>query len=516
MSARRIVLNTFATYIRSVIAVGLALFSSRWVLAALGQSDYGLFSVVGSIIAFITFLNGVMAVSTARYFAFAIGRGDSDEVNKWFNASLGIHLVLPIVLIAIGWPIGEYCIRHILVIPQERMIACLWVFRISLVMAFISMVSIPYIALFTAKQHIAEVAIWGILQAVLMFVFAYILTKVSGDRLLFYAGYVAVITIVIQIIQIIRARFVFRECRYNVAGWFDYHRCYQLFSFAVWSLIGAFGYLIRIQGPAILLNLFFDTKVNAAYGIANTVSNQTTTLSSAMVGTLSPEITASEGRGDRARMLEYSLRACKFGTLLIMLFAVPLMVEMEYVLKLWLREPPAYTTLFCQLMLIVFLMDYISIGHVIAVNAGGKIAAYQATLGILNMLTIPLAWLFLEMGFAPTSVGVALVITCTISSLGRVLWARYLFGMSVWRWVTDIVFSCGMAAAGAVLIAVSLRWLMPPSFVRLLLSTLASVAVTGSLGWFIVLNPGERLFLVQNTGREVRKLFGGREETYKE
>lgn len=508
MSSRRIILNTSATYIRSVIAAGLALFSSRWVLSALGQSDYGLFSVVGSIIIFITFLNGVMSVSAARHFAFAIGRGDSDEVNKWFNASLSIHLFLPVVLILIGWPIGEYCIHHVLTVPHDRIPACLWVFRLSLMLAFVGMVSIPYLAMFSAQQHIAELAVWGTLQSALSFIFAYLLTKVPGDRLLFFAGYMTTIGVVFQVVQVIRARCIFSECRCEVARWFNRQRIHEIFSFAAWSIFGSLGSIIRLQGPAILLNLFFGTKVNAAYGIANQVSAQTATLSAAMFGALSPEITASEGRGDRTRMLDFALRACKFGTLLMMFFAIPLTVEMEYVLKLWLREPPEYAAFFCKVMLVALLLDFVTIGHMLAVHASGKIAAYMVTLGVINMLTIPLAWVFLKLGFAPTSVGTVLIITYTSCSLGRMLWARHLLGMSARRWVTEVVVSCAMAAAGATIIAITPHWFMPPSFVRLCISAAASVAVTGTLGWFIVLNPGERLFVNQNAHRVVKKFIG--------
>lgn len=135
----RIILNTLAAYARSVLAAGLALFSGRWVLEALGASDFGLFSVVGAIIVFITFLNGVMSASASRHLAIAIGRGELEEANKWFNTALGIHLLLPTVLIVIGLPAGEYCIRNIFTIPPDRIGACIWVFRMSLVVAFVNM-----------------------------------------------------------------------------------------------------------------------------------------------------------------------------------------------------------------------------------------------------------------------------------------------------------------------------------------------------------------------------------------
>jgi O-antigen/teichoic acid export membrane protein len=509
MSSHRIVLNAAATYTRTVLAAGLALFSSRWVLDALGQSDYGLFSVVGSIIIFITILNRVMSVSSIRHFAFAIGKGDSDEVNKWFNASLSIYLILPVTLILIGWPVGEYCIRHVLTVPHGRIPACLWVFRLSLITAFFAMVSVPYMAMYAAQQYIAELALWGTLQSAFMFTFAYMLTKVTGDRLIFYTGYTVAIGVLFAVIQVIRARCLFSECRCHLARWFDHRLIKELFSFAIWNLFGSFGNMVRLQGSAILLNLFFGTKVNAAYGIANTVANQTSSLSAAMFGALSPEITASEGSGDRVRVLDFALRACKFVTLLMFFFAIPLMAEVEYVLLLWLRKPPQYTPIFCKLMMVMLLLDFMTIGHMMAVNACGKIRAFSVTIGIIHVFTIPLAWVFLRAGFAPTTVSIALVTTCGLGSLGRVFWARRLLQMPARRWVTEVFIPCAMVAAGASIAAVAPRWFMPQSFLRLCISTAASVAVTGVLGWFAVLNHREKLFVIESMGKAVRKLSNG-------
>ena len=132
-SSSRIVINTGVTYLRSILGVGFALFSSRWILQALGATDFGLFQVVGSLIVVLTFFNSVMASSAARHFAFAIGKGDTEDVNRWFNTSLNIHLILPAILIVIGWPIAEYAIRNWLTIPPERVESCVIVFRISLI-----------------------------------------------------------------------------------------------------------------------------------------------------------------------------------------------------------------------------------------------------------------------------------------------------------------------------------------------------------------------------------------------
>lgn len=507
MSNQRIAKNTIATYTRTVFTVALTLFSSRWVLHALGVTDFGLFSVVGSVIIFITFLNTVMAGSAARYFAYSIGQGDFAEVNHWFNAALSIHLCLAFLLILIGWPLGEYAVGHILTVPEDRVTACVWVFRISLVSAFFSMVSVPFIAMFTAKQHISELAAWGILQSTLAFILAWLLRYATGDRLLFYATGMVVILVVIQVTQIFRAMAIFEECSIIFRQWFDQYRLKSIFSFAIWTLIGASGGLLRDQGSAILLNLFFGPSVNAAYGIAGQVSSQTNRLSAAMISAFSPEITASEGRGDRSRMLSLSQRASKIGTILVLLLAIPLMIEIDYVLKLWLIEPPPFAALFCQLILGTFLLDRLSVGYMLAVNAHGKIAAYQATLGTSLLLTLPLGWLFLENGFAPTSIGIAFIITMTIASLGRVFWGRHLFKISVYSWVAGVVWPSIVVAVFATVVGLTIHWLLQPSFLRLFLVITASTTILLLTAWHLALDCKEQEFLRKCT-LKVMSRFG--------
>lgn len=502
-SSHRIIFNTAATYTRSLLAIGLALFSSRWILNALGQTDFGLFSVVGSLIVFINFLNSVMASSASRYFAYVIGQGDSEEVKRWFNAAFSIHLFLAAGLTVSGWPIGEHVIANYLTIPADRVQTCLWVFRISLAATFFGMVSVPFIAMFTAKQQIYEIASWGMIHSLLTFILAFVLTKASGDRLVFYACGMAIILVFIQACQIYRAVFLFNECKVKRCYWFDQKRLKEIFSFAIWSLIGSLGALLRNQGSAILLNIYFGPKVNAAYGIANQVSSQTNQLSAAMMSAFYPEITSREGRGDRERMLSLSLQSTKFAAILILLFAIPLMAEMEYVLKLWLRQPPEYTATFCKLILTTFFIDRLTSGYMLAVNAHGKIAAYQATLGTSLVLTLPLAWLFLSLGKPPTSVGVAFIITMAVCSLGRVLWVQRLFGVPASKWLRSVLVPCGFVATAASLSTLLSGCLLSQSFSRLVLTTVACVVVTLIASWLWALNEPER-DLILLVGKRIR------------
>jgi len=494
-SSTRIAINTAATYTRSLFGVGLALFSSRWILQALGATDFGLFQVVGSLIVFLTFFNSVMASSAARHFAFAIGKGDTDDVNRWFNTSLSIHLILPAVLISIGWPIAEYAIRNWLTIPPDRIYACVTVFRISLIGAFVNMASIPFIAMFTAKQRIAEVSMWAMLQTFLVFALAWTLTRVSTDRLIFYAIGMVGTHVLIHSTKIIRARILFAECQIRLQTGFDLARMRELLNFAGWTMIGISGGLLRNQGSSILLNVYFGPAVNAAYGIANQVSKQSNMLSASLMNAISPEVTAREGRGQRDEMIALSAQASKIGTFLALFMSVPLIMEAQYVLNLWLVTPPEHAVILCQLILLTFIVDKLTAGYMFAVNAYGKIAFYQATVGVLLFLTLPLAWLLLILGMPPAGVGVAFVIMQSLCSIGRILWVKRLFDVGIKLWLSSVAFPCSMVSGVSVLAANLLIASFEPSFQRLMLVFCSTALCMIICGWLFGTNNKEKAFI---------------------
>lgn len=504
--SQRIILNTAASYGRSLFAMALGLFSSRWVLQALGQDDFGLFSLVGSVIVFITFLNGTMSSSVSRHYAYAIGQSTHCEtqqqkieaVKKWFNTALSIHLILPALLILIGYPIGAWCIQHYFVIDPIRITACMWVFRFSLIAAYINMASVPFIALYTAKQLIAELSIIGFLSSFLAFGCAYGLLHVSTDRLIAYAFFMMLIHALIPLIQCLRARLTFPECRLDFTHWFDRQRFYQLTSFAGWQLFGSLGAILRGQGTAILLNRYFGTKVNAAYGISNTLVGQTQTLSSSLIGAFTPALTATEGAGNRNKTIDMAFRMCKFGTFLVVLFAVPLILEMRQVLVLWLKNPPLHTEKLCVLMLVMLLIDKITVGHMVAIAAHGKIAAYQFFLAPSILSTLPLAWLFIHWGLGVVSVGYAFILTMTVSSLGRVFFAKYLLNMSPWEWVLRVLFPMFSIILPSLLCGFVLQKFQAPSFLRILETTALTFLCSLVFGFMFVFDEKERTFFVSH------------------
>lgn len=502
---RRIIFNIVATYGRSLLALAFGLFSSRWVLMSLGQCDYGLYGVVGGVTAFIAFFNGLLGAAVSRFYAVAVGQSESelnkgqglDECRRWFNIAITIHTVLPFVLMAIGYPLGEWAVRNYLTIPSDRVPACVWVLRFACVTCFVSMVNGPFSAMYYAKQCIAELTIYGVAQTIINFLFLYFMITHPGDWLVRYAFAMCLIAIIPQILICVRALQVFPECKINLRYLWSWARFKVLGTFAFWQLLGGVAWLARNQGIMILINKVFGPCVNASFSIANTVSGQTKALTSALQTAFQPAIIACYGRGDVSGMQKMAFQACKFGVLLTIIFVMPISLELREVLFLWLRNPPEFAYGLCLCVMLILIIDECSFGHMIAVAAKGKIALYQAVLSLFIFCSLPVAWFLVFIGFSVYSVGGALVITMLCCSLGRVVFAKYLVGMSIRYWIKKIVLPITVATAISAFFAYCIRFKVEESFVRVLLSTAIFEFLFGVSAWKILLDNDEKAFVLK-------------------
>jgi O-antigen/teichoic acid export membrane protein len=503
-SSQRIVFNTLATYGRSVLTFGLNLFTARWVLLALGQVDLGLFGVVGSIIGFVGFISMVMSGAVTRFYAYSIGHGKTlsppdalVDLRQWFNTALAVYLVLPLLLVLIGLPIGEYAIRHWLTIPPDRLAASLWVFRISLLGAFLGMAAVPYTAMYTAYQFITVLVVFDVIRAVLLFFGTLALLSYPGDRLIAYAVLMMFVSAGTPLMLVMLARLRFTACRVVWREWFDRSRLVKLFSFAGWQMFGGVGAILRNQGSAILVNLHFGPSANAAYSISNQISGQASTLAGAIQNALTPAITTAEGSGHREQAIDLSLRACKFSTFLALVLILPLLLEMDEVLHLWLKVPPDHTAVLSCCMMTMMIIDKLTFGHMILVAAHGRIALYQAMLGTVFILTLPLAWLLIKLGMGIISVGIAFVATVSVASIGRVIFCRSLFGMNPKIWLIRVVGPLVMLMVIAGGLGALCVWSFPSGLPRLCLTVAVVEVVILTLGWWGVFDAKERGFALR-------------------
>lgn len=511
---RRIVLNIIATYGRSVFAMALGLFSSRWVLASLGKEDYGLFGVVGSVMAFINLLGGVMGGAVGRYFAYSIGEAKKlpaaegrENITAWFNAALTVYWTLPVVMIAIGYPVGMYALHHWLVIPPLRMEASEWIFRLSILSSFIGMATVPYISMYRAYQLIAELSIWGIVQTVMCFAVAYSLLHIDGDKLLYYATATMIVGNGILLIQAYRARRDFGVCHFRAKYFCAWSRIKKLVSFSFWEFFGCFSDSCRQHGSAFIINRYFGVTMNAAYSVSSTVTLHTTSLSNAMIGALSPAVTTAVGAGDKVRAASLAFRTCKFSVLLILIFAAPLIVEMDTVLNLWLVEPPEHAATFCRCVLFALLCHKLGWGHHIAIYAYGRIGAYQITMGIIVFLTVFLIWGLVAAGLGALGVGLSFVISYSVQTLFRVGFAKRLAEMPVRYWLFKVLLPVAVTIVMTFAAGCGVARCLDASFARICLTTISSGLITVAFGWMLVCNHEEKVVVREAATRMFRKFL---------
>lgn len=463
---------------------------------ALGEVDFGLYAVIAGVMGFLSFLTGAMAGSAQRHFAFSIGQGNVEEVNKWFNASLAIHFCLAVLLVAIGLPFGRYMINHVLTIPAERLAVCHKVFLCTLVTVVFRVLIVPYTGMFTAKQRIFELALYQTVQVLFMFCFAYFLTMLEGDRLMIYAIGVTVFSLLVASIETLRCSLCFSECKLKFRFKSRLTYCKELVSFGGWSLFGSLGAVGSNQIMAFIINIFCGPRINASFGIANQVSGQANGIAQGLFNAIAPEITSSEGRGDRERVINLSLLASKFSVLMLCLVLIPFMIEIDTILGLWLKEVPQYTAVLCRIVVVAFLIDKLTIGYIVAVTANGKIAGYQATLGGALICAPLIAWVLFKTGCGvAVSVGSALLITRTLCALGRVWWVRRLMGVPMRLWFNKVLLRCLASIAVSVLCAVLLLLFLKDSVMRAALSFVVCGLALSASAWLIGLDGRERQYI---------------------
>ena len=502
-----------ATYGRSLFALLCGLFTARWTLQSLGEVDYGLYGVVGGLTAFVTFFNTILASAVARFYAFSVGQAKTfssqDEgieiCRKWFTLALLIHTTVPLLLMLIGYPFGEWAVRNWLTIPPDRIEACVWVWRFVCISCFIGMVNVPFQAMYTAKQYIAELTIYSFITTTLNVCFLYYMVEHPGVWLAKYALWATLLSVVPQIIIAIRAYIIFPECRFRKCYLWDKFAIRELFLFATHRMGGALAVMAQNQGLVLLVNKLLGPNWNTSMTIGHTVAAHSETLSTALDGALVPAITDSCGAKDWKRMLALTFTSCKCGSVLMAIFALPLALEVEKVMEIWLKTPPKGAASLCVYYLIVLLLERLSGGYYMVIFAKGKIGAYQLAMSFCGLSSVPMAFVFIHLGMGLDGVGLALVIAKLFAIIGRLYYGCKLVDISPWYWISRIFTPFVVIAICTLLAGVIPMVLLPPSFWRICLTTLCCELMLFPLAWCLLFTQEERCYV-----REKMKQFFGR------
>lgn len=441
-ASHRVAKNTAILYARMAITMFISLYATRLVLAALGVADFGLFNVVGGVIAMLGFLNSSMSAATQRFMSFAQGAGDLEKVKRIFNMSTLLHWGIAIVILLVLEIAGYFFFNGVLNIAPERLSAAKMIYQFMVVSTLFTVISVPYEAVITSHENMMVYAILGIIEAVLKLGIAFYITYSSQDHLVVYGFLMAALSIFLLVIRRIYCHRYYAECILKLHEYYDKPLLKEMSGFAGWSMLGAASGMLAFYGQSILINMFFGTLVNAAQGIAAQVSGLLGVFSLTLTKALNPIIDKSEGARDRNRMINATLFGSKISFFLLSFFYVPFLIEMPFILNVWLKNVPEYSVLFCRLLLINNLMSVFIINLSKAIDAVGDIKKYQKTNFVLNILPISLTFLFFKLGFEPFYLYVSLNIFSVLHLLNAVHFSKVNFNLMVVNYCQNIIFRC--------------------------------------------------------------------------
>lgn len=492
---RRIAKNTIYLYFRMILVLVVSLYTSRVVLAELGVIDYGVYNVVAGVIVMFTFLNSSMATSTQRFLTFELGKGDFEKLKQTFSASLNIHIAIGLIILVLAETIGLWFVNAKLVIPSDRMFAANIAYQCTALSFMLSITQVPYNASLISHEEMNVYAYIGILEALSRLGIAFSLIIYGGDKMMFFS----ILTLAIQACLLILYRAYcirkYKECCFNL--FWDRQLYYQLSSFAGWNLFGSIAWVCRGQGLNILLNLFFGPTLNAAKGIADKVSNSVMGFIRNFNTAMNPQITKSYAVGDISAMEDLCYRGTKFAFLLLFLMALPAMVNIDYILSIWLVEVPEYTAIFVILVMADALLDVLlgTSQFITAIQATGKIMFYQILVGTIIMLIIPIGYAFLYFGGNPESLFYVMIVISLVSGLARFMFCKYEIGFSMRKLCVKV----WIPALGVVLLATPLPLLLKISslsftkgWMGFVLISILSVILIMMFSWFFAFSKSER------------------------
>lgn len=437
--AKRIVINTLAQHIRSVFNVCLSLYSTRLVLQALGQSDFGIYSLVAGVVTMLSFLTNAMVVTTQRQLSFCHGKGNMGDIRRMFSNSLLLHIILGVLLLLVLIAVEPLFFHGFLNIESSRIETAKIVYLLVILSILITFLTAPYRALFIARENIVYISVIDVVDGIIKLAAAIWLLYCPYDRLIAYACIIVGIMSFNYVALALWAKLHFEECLL-LPRRDDINRqmLHEMTGFAGWTVYSQLCVIGRTQGVAILLNRFFGTIVNAAYGIAQQVFGSILFIASSVVNAMAPQIMKAEGSGDRQRMLHLSELLSKYAVLLLSTVTIPLVFEMPSVLDIWLDEVPANTVLLCRIILLTALCDQATIGLATANQAIGRIRNYSITVNTIKVLTLPAFWLCLHFGY---SIGIAMCVFLSfemLCALTRLPFLKYTAGLSIRHFVKHV------------------------------------------------------------------------------
>lgn len=491
---KRIAKNTVALYFRMLLTMAVGLFTSRVILDSLGVEDYGIYNLVGGFVAMFEIVRAGLLSATQRFITYDLGKGNIQELNKTFSTCVIIFIFISALIVLLAELIGIWFIDNKLAIPSGRINAAHWVFQLSLLTLIISLISYPYNALIIAHERMKAFAYISILEALAKLGVAYSLYISSFDKLILYAALLCLVQFTIRLIYNTYCLRNFQESR--VLWIIDKDRIKQIFGFTGWELFGSIASIGFTQGLNVLLGMFFNPVVNAARGVAVQVQNVIVGFVTNFQTAINPQITKSYAADKKDYMYYLIFASSRFSYFLLLLFAMPLILEAEEILRLWLKQVPDYTVIFFRIIIVISMVDVISNSIITSVEATGRIKYYQIIVGGLLLLILPVSYVVLKLGGAPYSVFLVHLSIALIAFMTRLLLGHKIVGFELSSFIKTVLIPILIVTVGSAIIPVLCHFNMTEGILRLLVVAVLSILCVSIAVYFWGLKENERQMVI--------------------
>ena len=492
---RRIAKNSVLLSIRMFIVLGLSLYISRVTLQNLGVEDYGIYNVVCGFVTMFTFLSAAMVSAIQRFYNYEYGKNGVEGANRVFMTALVSQALLAAVIVIFLEGIGLWYIHHKMVIPESRFFAAQWIFQISVISMVVSMFQAPFDAAIMAHEKMGFYAFLSLMNQVLKLAIVLLLPCLPGDKLITYGLLFFLVILLDVAVSALYSRWKFEEVRFRKTSW-QGTLFKDMFSFSGWSILGSFALTMKEEGLNLILNLFFGPVVNAARGLAFQVTSALNGFSGNVYMAVKPQLTQSYAKGDISRTFKLMFANAKIGYMVLYLLALPVCLNVDFVLRLWLgANVPDYTNSFIMVVFLITLISGLQGSLSFVVHASGNLKLFSIVTSLITLMVLPCAYLILGLGYGPVSVFWVSLVLSFINYLASIYLLWRIVPFSLKQYAREVVFPLLLMSVLALPVPALICFCMTEGWSRLLVSGAVSVLCTAIAAYWGAFNKEERAFV---------------------
>ncbi len=488
--SKRIAKNTMYLYIRTFVVMLVSLYTSRVILHTLGETDYGVYNLVGGAAVMFTFINSAMTSSTQRYLNVAIGKRLPESITKVFSSSVAIHLAITSIFLLLSETIGLWFVNNKLNISSDRATAAFWVYQLSILGACLNIIRCPFNATIVAYERMDYFAKISIVEALLKLGISFAIMYAPVDRLIFYSSLLLLSGFIITLWCKSFCYNNFTAIR--VVRPIDKPTVKTMMGFSLWSLLGSGSMMASNQGINMMLNIYFNVIVNAAMGIAYQVNTAASTLVSNFQTAFMPQITKSYAANERKYLTKLLYAASRYSFLLCFVISFPIFTNCDAILRFWLSEYPEYTPGLIKVIIICVGLDALSGPLWMIAHAKGDIRNYQITVSLFLLSTLAACYIAVKLGYTPVVAFGSRILILTLLYAYRLLYAKQAMSLSVFCYIKKAILRCGVIVVLAVPFAYVTSFAVSNNIVKVICDLLCALLLSYLIGF----NSSERKMLI--------------------